>query len=929
MIGPIRDAGSFLFFAVLFCAVLAAGVPVARGDSPGTAVLENDRVRVEVDLATGRFDVLFEGRTALRQAAAGINRAGETGEAVIAADDGVERGHALEVFPDGRRALTVVHPGTGDRGTLQQRFEVEATQGGLTVDLAYTPCPLDTHLLSLFPVYVGPELAGSGLYVGENPWEHRVLQNGSDVFMDMAVRLLPGGLPQQQDPALGDPSLYSNWNSLIRDLPSGWQLLAGFLTFERMAGGIYTACKNTGSPLPDGRLPFSDFVVYSKFIEGRDVSSWDAMWAETLYLDVTQGSPHQALEGYADRVAARNQIVLPAAVPSGWNSWYWYYESLDQQKILDNLIALSDRFGDFGLDNLQIDMGWYAWWGDWEAHPVRFLSGMEWLMLAVRALGLLPELWIAPFLSVEGSQLLAEHPDWVAETHTWGPLPEDWKVLDLTRPEVLAFLQQTAARLRTWGVENVKFDFAYPALLLKNAYDPDVTNIQAFRNAIRIFKSGLGPGGTFTNILMTGPNMGLVDIMRIGLDSWPCWGDVEGEECPYAEVTTGPMAMGLRPSVRTLARRYYFHGRTWITHPDQVFFRDFLSLEAQRAWATLVGLSGGVVCLGDQATTLSADGEDIFRRLLPVLGRAARPVDLFEREYPEVWHLDLSDLPLPGHVIGIFNWGSNLDLGTVPYAAVPEEARDYSIDLERLGISGPHWGFEYWSQTPIGLVEGSVGWNIPARDCRLLILRPAEDHPQVVSSNRHVSQGATDLQDVAWNAGANSLCWRQRVVAGFPHKVRLTRLGFPGLHVAVAGGDAAVQVRWLDDDFFELEIAAEQTGEIQVEAFYNYCFDQDQDGYGLPPNILCAFTEPDCDDSDPQVHPGMPEVLGNGVDDDCNPETSDDLLWNVPTPPAEAAPPGPGPSTAGASRRFNALCWIGLAAAAVVWKRRRAARRVR
>lgn len=42
--------------------------------------------------------------------------------------------------------------------------------------------------------------------------------------------------------------------------------------------------------------------------------------------------------------------------------------------------------------------------------------------------------------------------------------------------------------------------------------------------------------------------------------------------------------------------------------------------------------------------------------------------------------------------------------------------------------------------------------------------------------------------------------------------------------------------------------------------------DQDHDGFPLPQ---------DCNDLDPEVNPGMAEILGNGVDDDCNPATPD------------------------------------------------------
>ena len=57
--------------------------------------------------------------------------------------------------------------------------------------------------------------------------------------------------------------------------------------------------------------------------------------------------------------------------------------------------------------------------------------------------------------------------------------------------------------------------------------------------------------------------------------------------------------------------------------------------------------------------------------------------------------------------------------------------------------------------------------------------------------------------------------------------------------------------------------------------------DGDGDQYGL---------DCDCDDTDPAVNPGMTEVKGNGLDDDCNPATPDSS-WGA-AAPAQASPRG-------------------------------------
>ncbi|WP_035106775.1 MopE-related protein, partial [Algibacter luteus] len=69
-----------------------------------------------------------------------------------------------------------------------------------------------------------------------------------------------------------------------------------------------------------------------------------------------------------------------------------------------------------------------------------------------------------------------------------------------------------------------------------------------------------------------------------------------------------------------------------------------------------------------------------------------------------------------------------------------------------------------------------------------------------------------------------------------------------------------------------------------VNATTIYYVDADGDGFGSTASEeLCAASAPagysttntDCNDTDAAINPGAIEIVGNGIDDDCNPATSD------------------------------------------------------
>jgi alpha-galactosidase len=373
---------------------------------------------------------------------------------------------------------------------------------------------------------------------------------------------------------------------------------------------------------------------------------------------------------------------VPERTPSGWCSWYFYYNRVGERDILANLVAL--QTGDYRVDYVQIDDGFQSATGDWLTPNEKFPRGMRFLADRIRDAGFRPGLWLAPLVMHRDSRVLAEHPEFAlrdaAGEIIWS---EIWlgpcAALDCTNPDAQAWLYDTVRTVvRDWGYSLLKLDalaFACHAGARYHATGTAAANLRAGLATIR------AAAGDDTFLLGCscpfGPAVGIVDAMRVGPDVEARW---------FA---------GTRPSVRHALRlslqRFWMHRRLWLNDPDCLTVREresTLTADEARFLATGVALSGGLTVLSDDLAALPPERATIARRVLPSSGVAARPLDLFERETPAIWRLPRVD----GDVIALLNWD------------------DAPIDLNvRLDPSGgDRQAVERWSEQPRAIADGHL-----------------------------------------------------------------------------------------------------------------------------------------------------------------------------------------------------------------------------
>lgn len=363
-----------------------------------------------------------------------------------------------------------------------------------------------------------------------------------------------------------------------------------------------------------------------------------------------EGDSHgPLLERWARRAGKAGDARTSSPYQVGWCSWYQYFHSVDEEAIRSNLVRAAEwPFGVF-----QIDDGYQRAIGDWLTTNDKFQSGLEDLASAIDKQGLTSGIWIAPFLASPDSNLVGAHPEFLAlygdGSHPlvgmvnagWGGLVH---TLDTTRPEVIDHLEKTAAALVGAGFTYLKLDFTYAPSIPGIYADPTRTPAQRVRAGLEAIRRGAGPETFLLGCgCPLGQGIGLVDGMRIGPDVAPFWGTDGNSFVPPGYDAESP---SIQNAWRNTLARSFMHRTLWLNDPDCLMLRNtqtYLTREQARAWARVVGGSGGMALVSDDLSLLGPRERALLHEVLE-LGSDAdersrqehppRCDDLLQRDVP-------------------------------------------------------------------------------------------------------------------------------------------------------------------------------------------------------------------------------------------------------------------------------------------------------
>ncbi len=432
-----------------------------------------------------------------------------------------------------------------------------------------------------------------------------------------------------------------------------------------------------------------------------------------------------------------NRNATFSRAPVGWMTWYAVKFNACEEKVLTNAKWQADNLKDYGANAVWVDWEWYHndFSGDrkdgvnsLQPDSQKYPNGMKYVADQIKEMGLVPALWLGFTNEPSKNEYIEKYPEIVLQDQkTWCGR----YYFDISNPHYLdEYLPAALANVHKWGYEAVKYD-TIPVCLWKHEenhekmYDPSLTTKEAYRNMVKKTREILGEnmfmlscsGATNSTVLWASD---IFDAARIGDDIFT-W-----EEHLI--------------NIKRIAEFYPLHNVQFYVDADNVVLRDaFNNFEQAKARVAVVSLLGLPMTFGDEFADLSEEKIMLLKKSLPILD--IHPEELSPSALNDeslLINLRIDKGYEQYLVTGAFN------LTDQPFSRKVDICKDLNLD------SGVYLVYDFYRNEYLGKTDGLIELDFLPYECRILSLRPYMGVPQIISTSRHISQGAVEITEMEY-----------------------------------------------------------------------------------------------------------------------------------------------------------------------------------
>ncbi len=532
---------------------------------------------------------------------------------------------------------------------------------------------------------------------------------------------------------------------------------------------------------------------------GKPIAAGDTYHGtDTVFLDVSTANPFDALERYGLAMRKANDAnpkIYDFPTLCGWlvsSGHYGEGRKINNSKELVGQMELAVKSGiqNYTPVAIRLEPDYYCnqnygdtqqgWWND--KYWAKYGSLTEPYETFGKFCGKIREMGGVPFTYIQSNMpsndFAIAHKEWmmgddISRLHAEHRHHMPFVKFDFTEPEFQDHVLMTWQRLRKQGLLGIKFDYPESAWIPTGGFaDNSYTTTSVYCKLYELCREGLGDESFIheRNLGEYGtPRLdvtaGIVDMQRV-------WADSSHFEPEMAS------RMGLR---------WYKNRSVFGYYPDGKSFKK-MDVDQRRTMLSQVGLISGRLELGTSFGRMTKEEQYDLTRLYPIFPgtQSFRPVDMLVegRSDPAVYSYRVED-----------GWSQLIFCNNHDEEhAVTAPISGNQADLGSLGHSADasYYLYDFWNDALVGEYTGDQTIEVKLKPHQALTysLHQKKDHPQFLSTNRHIMQGMVDLDDVKWDADKMTYSGTAKVVGGETFIIQMVGNGFEAMSATADKGVA-------------------------------------------------------------------------------------------------------------------------------------------
>jgi hypothetical protein len=375
--------------------------------------------------------------------------------------------------------------------------------------------------------------------------------------------------------------------------------------------------------------------------------------------------------------------------------------------------------------------------------------------------------------------------------NSWDWQNKSYATYDFTDKDFRAHLQNVYKNLNDGGVRGLMYDYAANGWAMFGGMDDKyATAGSAYRAIFQLARDGLGKDAYLhERNLQIGSDitLGIVSSQRI-------WGDTD--------IAT--------PEIISRGGLRWYKNRVVVGYDMDA--KNLLKAspnndDGLHKLLTMSYTAGSRLLLANSFSTLGQKHIFALSRIFPYHSSplTARPVDMLTNNYPQIYSFRISD-----------DWQQ-----VVFYNQNDAKKTNISVGLSDKAIAGGlelrpdkfYYVYDFWNRQFVGKISGTdkLTQELRAGETRMMSIHAVEEHPQIISTDRHLLQGYVELSEIKWDAVLKTLTGKAKLVENEPMTITIALNGFE--LAKTEAENASITTAAAKDGLLELILKNKEGGE--------------------------------------------------------------------------------------------------------------------